>query len=82
MALKRKTKKEKEFQMKLTSQIQEAEGFDARLYVDNIIRKATENLDKKGPVVSRRKTRNPMLVDEEGNEIRANESYYARWRIP
>lgn len=80
LALKRKTLKEKEFQMKLTAQIQEAEKFDARAYVDDMIRKATEDLNKKGPVVSRRKTRNPMLVDEHGNEIRANETYYARWR--
>lgn len=80
MALKRKTQKEKEFQMKLSSQIQEAEKFDARTYVDDIIRKATEDLNKRGPVVSRRKTRNPMLVDEHGNEIRANESFYGKWR--
>ena len=42
IALKRKTLKERAFEMKLVAQIKEAESFDPKNYVENMIRKAKE----------------------------------------
>ena len=42
VALKRKNAKERAFEMKLVSQIKEAESFDAKAYVENMITRARE----------------------------------------
>lgn len=77
MALKRKTKKEKDFQMALTAQVKEAEKFDAKSYVEGIIRIAKEDLsEKRRPHPTFKK--NPSLYDENGNRIILNQHLYGR----
>ena len=78
MALKRKNIKEKAFQMKLDAQVREAESFDARAYVTEMIRKAKED------IVDNRKNRfdylkkNPALVDEQGKKLKLNQHLYGK----
>ena len=78
MALKRKNIKEKAFQMKLDAQVREAESFDARVYVTEMIRRAKED------VVDNRKNRfdylkkNPALVDEQGQKLKLNQHLYGK----
>jgi hypothetical protein len=77
MALKRKTKKEKEFQMQLSAQVKEAEKFDAKSYVEGIIRIAKEDLTvKRKPHPTHKK--NPCLHDEDGKRIMFNQHMYGR----
>jgi hypothetical protein len=77
MALKRKTKKEKEFQMQLSAQVKEAEKFDAKSYVEGIIRIAKEDLTvKRKPHPTHKK--NPCLHDEDGRRIMLNQHLYGR----
>ncbi|XP_057365902.1 uncharacterized protein LOC130686759 [Daphnia carinata] len=77
MALKRKTKKEKEFQMKLMAQVKEADKFEAKSHVESIIRIAKEDLFKKQQPHPTFK-RNPSLYDENGNRILLNKHLYGR----
>ena len=77
MALKRKTLREKEFQMKLMAQINEAEKFDAKSYVEEMIRISKEDLvEKRKPHPAFK--RNPSLYDEDGNRILLNQHLYGR----
>lgn len=77
MALKRKTKKEKEFQMQLSAQVAQAEQFDAKSYVEGIIRIAKEDLTvKRKPHPTHKK--NPCLHDEDGKRIMLNQHMYGR----
>lgn len=77
VALKRKTQKEKEFQMKLMAQIKEAEKFNAKSYIEDIIRIAKEDLTvkkKHNPAFKR----NPSLYDEDGNRLKLNLHLYGK----
>lgn len=77
MALKRKTQKEKDFRMKLMTQMKEAEKFDAKSYVENLIRIAKEEIvepPKSYPGFKR----NPLLYDEKGNRIILNQHLYGK----
>ena len=68
VALKRKTLKEKTFQMKLMDQIKQAEQFDPKAYVEYIINTAKEET----VVVPKRipgHKYNPSLYDEKGHRI-------------
>lgn len=77
MALKRKTKKEKDFQMKLMEQVKEAEKFDAKSHVEGIIRVAKEDILKKRQPHPTFK-RNPSLYDGNGNRILLNQHLCGR----
>ncbi len=77
MALKRKTLKEKEFQMKLMAQVKDAEKFEAKFYVEEMIRIAKKDLvEKRKPHPAFK--RNPSLYDEDGNRILLNQHLYGR----
>lgn len=69
IALKRKTLKEKLFQMKLSDQIKEAEKFDPKTYVDEMIRKANEEFIDTRPPWNPSIKRNPAL-QENGKRIK------------
>lgn len=75
MALKRKTQKEKDFKMKLMTQMKEAEKFDAKSYVENLIRIAKEEIVEP-PKTRLGFKRNPSLYDEKGNRILLNKHLY------
>jgi hypothetical protein len=75
MALKRKTKKEKEFQMQLSARVAQAEQFDAKSYVEGIIRIAKEDLTVKCKPHPTHK--NPCL-HEDGKRIMLNQHMYGR----
>lgn len=63
IALKRKTLKEKLFEMKLQDQIKEAEAFDPKAYVEEIIGKAREEFIDTRPPWNPSIKRNPALQD-------------------
>ena len=75
--LRKLRKVRKEFQMKLMAQINEAEKFDAKSYVEEMIRISKEDLvEKRKPHPAFK--RNPSLYDEDGNRILLNQHLYGR----
>lgn len=77
VALKRKTLKEKDFQMQLMAQIKEAGKFDAKTYVEEVIRIAKEEIVKPPRIHPGFKT-NPTLYDEKGNRIKLNQHLFGK----
>lgn len=71
IALKRKTLKEKTFQMELMDKIKVAEKFDPKAYVENLIITAKEeNIQIRGKRPGFKF--NPTFYDEKGERIRYN----------
>lgn len=62
--------------MELSSQILAAKSFDARTYVQDMIRKAKEDVVYIRPPKNPAKLKNPALVDEKGERIRLNLNLY------
>lgn len=78
LAAKRKSIKEKNFQMELSSQIQLAKSFDAKVFVEDMIRKAREVIVYERPPRNPAQKKNPALYDEKGRRIKLNEHLYAK----
>lgn len=64
--------------MELSSQIDIAKSFDAKAYVEDMIRKAKEEIVYNKPPRNPAIKRNPALRDEKGNKIFLNEHIYGK----